>query len=776
MTMTSHSTADGGSVLKYSGMASGYGGNTHWSDLRWHPEDRPGEMPHHIIAPFGSNAPAGPTRPPSQGCPAPIRFLLNGTDLLSNDPRHNHRLCFFDVPVGIFWGMVGLRTLGNWSIVPSLVEHGEWFKDSPSRPDEDFNPRHYRPVNATLTDNVFLRIEIAVSNDRPQLAHTYFRFLPRGEVIIDDPWPMIDDEVGESDNNGDDFEGGLDREEAGGQLTLFQHDSHSDDEYDNDNDHRSDHYDHYDQIDSRGAHRDRGPSTVEDFYGSLPSIRVNMVSVDPYQKRGYSPLSRRSTHDRKGREPTPPPIPEDLKLEDLYISEAPVRRKRFLLKQSEQQQAELLENGAGILELLEGESEREQQMPMSYPNPGEETRRGYERRRDREHGGRITKYHMPIEPLNDDPSEYSGGDAEGEEMMRQAGAMRKREEMKREKLREKRKRQLQEDRYRRFHQESNPGQRDDVMEEEEDYSHYTTHEHSEEEMEEEWEDRHAEGKRQRLRDHEQRDLMMGNLGEHPRHTRSEYPEEAMDGIEEVERRGGEQQTQGRRRQQKDRQHRGRRTGDIIPRESLHYSHSRRPEEASDEGEEMEGQRGVHQMWEQRRHRKGRSRDNDRGYHHGDDSMMEDSLGQSDVTHEFTESEFPERERERRPGRGYQAHPGMDLIPHEESVAYSRQRQGHGDRRMSDFSRLAGDTEEGSIYPGYTTSRSRYPPDGGAYYEGDQTNETGRYNPRGQGSQPMDDLLDQNEEEVALMVGREFEEEEEQRRKRRRRKNAHQHEP
>ncbi|KAF3081784.1 hypothetical protein TWF102_009325 [Orbilia oligospora] len=344
MKMVVDPASGGRNVFRYKGKQSPMNDRTPWSYLQWYPDGRAGQVPHHILMRFGANAPTGhPIRRPGLGCPRPIRYLLHRTDLLDpdEDPDTHHDICFFDVPVGIFWGMVGLRSLDRWWVVPSLIHDGDWLKTDPPRPGS-FDPTPYQPVNATLPRGVYLKIRIAVVWDRPELHHSYFRFWPRGDIHIDDPADDDEHRADEdSDNDDDNFGPGPDQggEQAdSGEMQIVMYNSRS----------------HEEQSVSRGGRHkvsklfrhhndnDRG------YYGSPPYEDVRMMSPPPHENYVPVPPRRHNTAEEFMGTPTPPSIPESLRLEQLYISEEKLGPRHLILEQSKDDQKDLLRRGTGL--------------------------------------------------------------------------------------------------------------------------------------------------------------------------------------------------------------------------------------------------------------------------------------------------------------------------------------------------------------------------------------------------------------------------------------------
>ncbi|RVD80531.1 uncharacterized protein DFL_008427 [Arthrobotrys flagrans] len=389
-----------GSVFRYKGKQSSAEGATPWSYLKWYPDDRAsqprdyaGRVPHHILMRFGANAPTGrPIWRPGRGCPNPIQYLLHRTDLLdpNEDPDAHHDLCFFDVPVGIFWGMVGLRSLNHWWVVPSLVGDGDWLKTDVPRghSPENFDPTPYQPVNATLPSGCYLRIRIAVEYERPRLQHSYFRFWPRGEIHVD----PADDEYqsegesdndedprwGESDNDEDPRWGDEPEQQDSSQMQMVLHSSRSPEE----------------QIISHRSQRGHSGlprrHTGQEFHRPPSYGDVRMMSPPPHEECIHASLRRHNTREESMETPSPPSIPESLKLEDLYISEWKLEPEDIILEQTNENQKDLLRRGTGIglqnnLPSSMGETEEEEEE--------EPTAEVQKRRKDRSRGhGRHYKY------------------------------------------------------------------------------------------------------------------------------------------------------------------------------------------------------------------------------------------------------------------------------------------------------------------------------------------------------------------------------------------------
>ncbi|KAK6516961.1 hypothetical protein TWF506_006841 [Arthrobotrys conoides] len=340
MKMIVNPDSDGKSELCFKGKQNPMNDNTPWSRLQWYPDGRDGQVPHHILMRFGENAPSGhPIRRPGLGCPKPIQYLLHRTDLLDpdEDPGTHHDLCFFDIPVGIFWGMVGLRSLNRWWVVPLLINHSEWWKTDPTGP-EYFDPTPYQPVNATLPRGCYLKIRIAVVSDRPQLKHSYFRFLYRGEIQIDE----TDDEYqAEEDSDHDDhhFDSGPDQggdQVDSGEMQMIMYNPRS----------------HEEQSDSRGGrrkvskllrrHTDRGS------YGSPTYEDERMISPPHRENYIRAPPRRHNAGEEMMESPTPPSIPGSLKLEFLYISDERLMPDNLMLNRSEDDRQDLLRRGTGL--------------------------------------------------------------------------------------------------------------------------------------------------------------------------------------------------------------------------------------------------------------------------------------------------------------------------------------------------------------------------------------------------------------------------------------------
>ncbi|KAK6534117.1 hypothetical protein TWF281_005455 [Arthrobotrys megalospora] len=337
MKMVSRPTSDGRTTLRFKGKSSPMDDRTPWSYLHWYPESRAGQVPHHILMRFGTPAPTH-VRKPGRDCPmTPIRYLLHRTDLLRDADDDSapipHELCYFDIPVGIFWGLIGLRTLNRWWVVPELVEDGDWFSTHD-------DPASYRPVNATLPRGVYLKVRIGVLVNRPPLRHCYFRFAPRGEIVIDDPAEESDAEGparGESDN--DDHpdlgsgRGGEPVDVQGGELVMYGTRSHEEQSFSYGRSPRT----------SRPSRRHTGHG----FYGSPQQPDVMMMS--PPSHGGYipAPPRRRTTHDRSLGMSSPPSIPDSLKFEELYISRQRLGPDLFL-EQTDKDLKNLVRRGTGL--------------------------------------------------------------------------------------------------------------------------------------------------------------------------------------------------------------------------------------------------------------------------------------------------------------------------------------------------------------------------------------------------------------------------------------------
>ncbi|KAF3920969.1 hypothetical protein ABW20_dc0101027 [Dactylellina cionopaga] len=141
----------GGTELAFEGKSSPNMGLHHpWTILRWHHDERTGEPAHHLMMRFGAPPPAMNTftRKPGSKCPMAIRYLLHRTNLLvgqNEDPSpHDHERCYSDFPIGIFWGLLGLRTINRWWVVRELIEENSWCRRD-GRPGFDAAP--YRPMN-----------------------------------------------------------------------------------------------------------------------------------------------------------------------------------------------------------------------------------------------------------------------------------------------------------------------------------------------------------------------------------------------------------------------------------------------------------------------------------------------------------------------------------------------------------------------------------------------------------------------------------------------------
>lgn len=69
---------------------------------------------------------------PSGNCRAIVKFLFADTDLLDpavpeiHSSTQNAELCGFEAPIGIFWGILGLRMLNQWKHLPRFVNENEF--------------------------------------------------------------------------------------------------------------------------------------------------------------------------------------------------------------------------------------------------------------------------------------------------------------------------------------------------------------------------------------------------------------------------------------------------------------------------------------------------------------------------------------------------------------------------------------------------------------------------------------------------------------------------
>ncbi|KAK6356873.1 hypothetical protein TWF718_001213 [Orbilia javanica] len=344
MKMVVRRTRDGRTYFRYKGKQNPMGDNTPWSYLQWYPDTRGGQAPHHLLMRFGENAPPGyPVREPSGGCPNPIQYLLHKTDLLNPNPNDNHEVCFFDVPVGIFWGMLGLRSLDRWWVVQDLIEEGDWFRTSPPRGTlpEDFDPTPYQPVNAPLPTGIYLKIRIAVKCDRPELKHSYFRFRPRGDIHVDEVEGTDDEyrteagsDYGDSDAPGSD---NGDRPAEPNQMQLVLRDSRSHEEQD---------FTTARQGRSTGS-KFMKHQRAQEFYGSQ-EYEGGRMSLPPDEGYNRAPL-RQYHHDMGPMEtPSPPSIPASLRLEELYICDTRIEPENLGFGQTNKEQRHLLRHGTGL--------------------------------------------------------------------------------------------------------------------------------------------------------------------------------------------------------------------------------------------------------------------------------------------------------------------------------------------------------------------------------------------------------------------------------------------
>ncbi|KAK6333677.1 hypothetical protein TWF730_003861 [Orbilia blumenaviensis] len=363
-----------------------------WSPLRWKEDHSEGEMAHHILMRFGDrdNQDERRVRMPDQNCPSVMKYLFHRTELIRpSDPYthrdHDHGCCTFKAPIGIFWGMVGLRSLDHWGVVRGLIGDGDWLRTSE---DPAFDPTPYQPLHA-VTPNVYLQVRIVVPLEQPEFQRNYFKYKTHGEIDI--PWAegSSEDEEGYGDDDHDDHDDHDDNnfgrriDRAGGTMANT-HEEYADDQtrmamYQPRGRIRQDAHEEYaDDQTQMVIHQPRGGRTREDAHGEYAGDQMQMVT---YQSRAGANLSPRQHRPPKSRKhqvhegstftgshyeemmsqsydegfpqrytesSKPPSIPEELRLEDLYISRKKLRQRDLTLYQSSEERAHMLSTGTGL--------------------------------------------------------------------------------------------------------------------------------------------------------------------------------------------------------------------------------------------------------------------------------------------------------------------------------------------------------------------------------------------------------------------------------------------
>ncbi|KAF3920195.1 hypothetical protein AA313_de0205570 [Arthrobotrys entomopaga] len=327
-----------GGMLYFKGKSSPRTGpDDPWFDLEWNPDTRTGRKAHHLMLRFGeqpsiSREGNGRVRKPGPNCPRAIRYLLHGSNLMVNsqdDPAaHSHDICHFDAPVGIFWGLLGLRSLKNWWVVKELINEGLWFHEDPRPPESptpDFDPESYRPTLGTLPEGFYLYIRIAIPWGSADLTHNFFRFKPQGEISIDDGYayssgtedsnyPPSGD--GEDDDHNEEYQD----PEDGNQVVLFNRPYTRDEEMASGYRYRRPESDRRAMSPTRGGYDDS-------------QRRVTATS----QK--YRDLPKASS---------PPLIPAGLRMDTLYMKRKSLKNEKLFLKQSKGDHKHLIFCGTGI--------------------------------------------------------------------------------------------------------------------------------------------------------------------------------------------------------------------------------------------------------------------------------------------------------------------------------------------------------------------------------------------------------------------------------------------
>ncbi|EWC47510.1 hypothetical protein DRE_00478 [Drechslerella stenobrocha 248] len=171
--------------------APNMGQNDRWSKLKWCTDlANTSQTASHKLMPFGARRTrcTRDLQKPGGNCPTLIRFLLHLTNLLvteeDDEHQHQHGLCNFEVPISIFWGLLGLRTFNRWWVIPHLIRDSAWC-GTDTRPGADLTP--YKPVNETLPKDLYLKVWVCVPAERDFYSSSLCRFRSthRGEVVSD---------------------------------------------------------------------------------------------------------------------------------------------------------------------------------------------------------------------------------------------------------------------------------------------------------------------------------------------------------------------------------------------------------------------------------------------------------------------------------------------------------------------------------------------------------------------------------------------------------------
>ncbi|EPS39902.1 hypothetical protein H072_6202 [Dactylellina haptotyla CBS 200.50] len=383
-------SVEGNPVLRFEGKSSPIEDNTPWRFLHWCPESpmRSNRTPaNHLMLRFGEAPPVertGPIRKPGPNCLAAIQYLVHRSDLGlhdGDDPNdHRHESCSVALPVGIFWGLLGLRTLNRWHVVKAMLQESLWLGTN-GPPGTD--PEPYRPVTGVLPDGLYLKIWIAVPYSRDPLTSCFFRFDRYGEIVVDGEQSCDEGSETEREDNGDSGD---------------------------DDAHSSSFRDDPDFGVAAAANQLVRHGHAFTRKGSSTSGRTRRSNSMYSPQEGFS--QDLAVADRRGIGLSPPLIPPSLLMEELYLSNEPLEKDRILLPQTSDERKNLIDHGTGLpLKYLPSAAEiygqgyglggyQQNQIPREH----RERKHEGERRRRR----RATLDRLPAYPQGRHPQEPRG--------------------------------------------------------------------------------------------------------------------------------------------------------------------------------------------------------------------------------------------------------------------------------------------------------------------------------------------------------------------------------